>query len=487
MLLGIDLGTSSVKVSLVEVSSRRTLASATFPEREAPIISLQPGWAEQNPNEWWTYTLAALQLLKKQHEFSAVKAVGIAYQMHGLVLVDRERNALRNSIIWCDSRAVPYGDKAFQQIGAAKCLDTVLNSPGNFTAAKLAWVKDNEPEIFQRIYKVMLPGDFIAMKLTGEITSSSSGLSEAILWDFSNESIAAEVLDYFGFSHAMFPPVRSVFDVHGTMSAETSGLTGLPVGTPVSYKAGDQPNNALSLNVLQPGDVAVNAGTSGVIYAVADQPVADPLSRVNSFAHVNHSAEDTRIGVLLCINGAGITNKWVRSITGTTMSYDTLNQEAAGIPSGADGLMMFPFGNGAERMLQNRIVGASMLHLDYNKHTHAHVYRAGLEGVAFAFRYGLEILKENGIVPTVVRAGHANMFLSDVFTGCFVNTTGLPLELYDNDGSTGAAIGAGIGAGMFNSEDAFYAHRPLRSIIPDKTTVYDALYERWKTQLNKLL
>jgi len=489
LLLGIDLGTSSIKVSIVDAATSNVLVSATYPEVETPIVSRQAGWAEQCPEVWWENVQ---QAILKAHSTGGydpadIAAIGIAYQMHGLVVVDKQQRVLRDSIIWCDSRAVPYGEKAFERIGEARSLEHLLNSPGNFTAAKLAWVKEKEPAIYGKIDKVMLPGDFIAMRLTGEITTSISALSEGIFWDFLTDTLSEDVFSVFGFDRGLIPEVRALFAPHGFVRPEVAALLRLRLGIPVTYKAGDQPNNALSLNVMEPGEVAATAGTSGVIYGVSDQLTYDPGSRVNSFAHVNYSASARRMGVLLCINGTGILNRWIRDLMGGG-GYALLNAAAMGIGPGSAGLTVLPFGNGAERIFGNRIIGAQLLDIDLNIHGPAHVYRAGQEGIAFAFRYGLDIMRENGMNPSLIRAGRANMFLSPVFVEAFVNATGVPVELYNSDGSVGAALGAGIGAGIFrDGKAAFAGLRPLEWIVPSKGGKYEELYSRWRGKLEKFL
>jgi xylulokinase len=488
LLLGIDIGTSSVKVSVVDASTQQCITSAQYPETEAEIISLKSGWAEQNPDTWWAYLQHALMQANVSGKYNPkdIAAIGIAYQMHGLVVVNKQQLALRNSIIWCDSRAVPYGEKAFHSIGEEKCLSCLLNSPGNFTASKLAWLKENEPETFKQIYKIMLPGDFIAMRLTGEITTTPSALSEGIFWDFNNDEISKDVMRYFNFKSNLIPTVKDVFSTHGFVEESIADKLGLKHGIPVSYKAGDQLNNALSLNVMQPGEVAATAGTSGVIYAVADNLAFDKQSRINSFAHINHTKNKKRIGVLLCINGTGIMNSWMKKMIGTNKTYQQLNDEAATIADGSEGLQVFPFGNGAERMLNNKLVGSSINNIDLNKHTPAHLYRAAQEGIAYAFRYGLDIMRENNIEPKVIRAGKANMFLSDVFIDAFVNVCNVPVELYKNDGSIGAALGAGIGAKIFEDEKAAFKNmKPLKFIEPKEDHAYDTYYEKWKDRLNR--
>lgn len=490
LLLGIDVGTSSIKVSVVDAQTHQCLASAQYPETESAIITPQPGWAEQSPEMWWEHVQQAILKAHatRKYDPAAIGAIGIAYQMHGLVTIDAQQQSLRNSIIWCDSRAVSIGDKAFDAIGKKASLSHLLNSPGNFTASKLAWVKKNEPAVYKKIDKIMLPGDFIALKLTGEVTTSVSALSEGIFWDFKKERVSTAVMDYFRFNKSLIPDIQPVFAEHGKLKGSVAASLSLQPGIPVTYKAGDQPNNALSLNVLEPGEVAATAGTSGVIYGVSDKLTYDPQSRVNTFAHVNYTAAKKRLGVLLCINGTGILNRWVKNIFSPGFSYLHMNSEAQKVPVGSDGLRILPFGNGAERMLGNKMIGVHFQNIDLNLHSQAHLFRAVQEGIACAFRYGLDIMRENGMNPKVIRAGKANLFLSDLFVEAFVNTTNVPVELYNCDGSIGAAIGAGIGAGVFkNAKEAFKQMKPLAIITPTKKKEYDKVYKEWRILLEKQL
>ncbi|MFN8251635.1 MAG: FGGY family carbohydrate kinase [Ferruginibacter sp.] len=490
LLLGMDLGTSSVKVSVTDAATGKVLSSAQYPEEEMAVTARQPGWAEQSPEQWWHNVQQAVLKVHASHQYDPadIKAIGISYQMHGLVVVDKTQQVLRDSIIWCDSRAVEMGNKAFDTIGHEKSLSHLLNSPGNFTASKLAWVKQNEPELYSKIDKIMLPGDFIAMKLTGEISTSISSLSEGVFWDFKNESLSADVLNHYGIDTSLIPPVKDVFSNHGQIKKDTASALQLSDQVIVAYKAGDQPNNALSLNVLEPGEVAATAGTSGVVYGVTDTLAYDVKSRVNTFAHVNYTAQQKRLGVLLCINGTGILNRWIKNIAGNAYSYSQMNEMAAAIAPGSEGVSMLPFGNGAERLLENKFLKGHINNLDFNVHTPAHLFRAAQEGIAFAFRYGLDMMKENGMQPSVIRAGRANMFLSDVFASSFVNATQVPVELYNCDGSVGAAIGAGMGAGIYaTAKDAFKNFSPIKTIAPAAAKLYDELYGSWKENLDKML
>mgnify|MGYP002732074873 FL=1 len=486
-LLGYDIGSSSVKASLVDALTGKCVASAFYPKSEAAIIAVKPGWAEQEPSSWWeNLKLATADIMAASAaDPKDIKAIGISYQMHGLVCVDKDQNVLRPSIIWCDSRAVPYGQKAFDQIGHENCLSHLLNSPGNFTASKLAWVKENEPELYAKIYKIMLPGDYIAMKLSGEICTTISGLSEGMLWDFAEGAPAQLLLDYYGIDRSLIADIKPTFSEQGRVSAAAAAELGLAEGTPITYRAGDQPNNALSLNVFNPGEIASTAGTSGVVYGVLGEVNYDPKSRVNTFAHVNHTPEQTRLGVLLCINGTGILNSWMkRNVAPEGISYAQMNDLAAQAPIGSAGVSIMPFGNGAERMLENKEVGSSIHGVNFNVHDKSHLLRAAQEGIVFSFKYGIEVMEQMGMNVNKIHAGHANMFLSPIFRETLAGVSGAVIELYDTDGSVGAAKGAGIGAGIYkDNTEAFATLEKLAVIEPANTAEYTEAYETWKSRL----
>ena len=492
LLLGYDIGTSSVKASLVDAQTGQTVASAQYPDSEASIIAKQPGWAEQEPEMWWDELKQATARVatKAGGSLADVAAIGISYQMHGLVCVDKAGKPLRPSIIWCDGRAVPYGNAAFEAIGGDKCLEHLLNSPGNFTAAKLAWVKENEPDVFAKIDKIMLPGDYIAMRLSGgDKKTTVSGLSEGMFWDFKNNEVSKDVMNYFGFSENLIAEIVPTFSVQSTVCQAIADALGIPVGTPISYRGGDQPNNALSLNVMKPGEIAATGGTSGVVYGVLGEVNYDKLSRVNTFAHVNHGEGGaTRLGVLLCINGTGILNAWMRrTVAPEGMSYPEMNDLAETAPIGADGLTVIPFGNGAERVLQNENVGASIHGINFNIHKKAFLIRAAHEGIAFSFAYGMQIMKDMGMEISTIKAGHANMFLSPLFCRTLASVTGATIELYETDGSVGAAYGAGIGAGIYkDSDEAFKTLNHMATIKPEADCApYKAAYDLWVKRLGK--
>ncbi len=491
-LLGIDIGSSSVKTAIIEINTGKLAATAFSPAEEMPIEAPKTGFAEQDPDRWWQELQQALQKLRQQVPFQGdeVAAIGISYQMHGLVCVDNAGQPLRPSIIWCDGRAVTYGNKAFEDLGHDFCLSNFLNSPGNFTASKLKWVKENEPGIYKKIHKIMLPGDYIALRLTGEATTTVSGLSEGILWNFKTNTIASELLQYYGIDENRLSTIVPTFGEQGRLTSEAAALLNLKAGTPVSYRAGDQPNNAYSLNVLQPGEVAATAGTSGVVYGVTDKVEYDPQSRVNTFVHVSHTEAEPRYGILLCVNGTGILNSWCRKNFFANASYADMNAAAAAIPPGADGLSFFPFGNGAERVLENKDLGAQLQGLQFNRHHRGHVARAAQEGIVFSLQYGMEIMQQMGMQLKNIRAGYANMFLSEVFGSVFANTTGCTVELYNTDGAAGAARAAGVGAGIYpDFVSCFTGMNVIKKLEPEKALQdqYKDIYGQWKHRLQQQL
>lgn len=490
-LLGLDIGSSSVKASIINAATGKCLGSAFYPKQEMKITAKKSGWAEQAPQMWWDNLKMALKeaTTKAEIEAQSIEAIGISYQMHGLVMVDKNQQVLRPSIIWCDSRAVKIGAKALEEIGQDKCLENLLNSPGNFTASKLKWVKENEPALYEKIDKIMLPGDFISMKLTGEINTTISGLSEGIFWNFKENRVADFLLDYYGFSKSFIPDVIPTFSEHGQLLASTASELGLKAGIKIAYRAGDQPNNAFSLNVINPGEIAATAGTSGVVYGVSDEIKYDKYSRVNTFAHVNHTQQNNRLGVLLCVNGTGIMNSWLKKNVASDLSYEEMNDLAANIPIGAEGVDILPFGNGAERLLQNKDIGCIVSGLSFNVHNRGHLLRAAQEGIVFAFKYGMDLMQDIGIKPSVIRAGNANMFLSPIFRDTLAGITGATIELYNTDGAQGAARGAGVGAGIYKSfDEAFSALEKLKVIEPNpsKENEYKTAYDCWFNSLSQI-
>jgi xylulokinase len=491
-LIGYDIGSSSIKAALVDVATNETVAITKSPNTELEIIAHQTGWAEQSPETWWQHLcLATKELLSRNNIASTdIKAVGIAYQMHGLVAVDEQQKVVRPAIIWCDSRAVEIGNAAFAAIGETQCLTNFLNSPGNFTASKLKWVKDHEPNLYETIDKILLPGDYIAMRLTGEITTTASGLSEGVLWDFQKNDVADILLKHYGIDASLIPNISPTFANQGQISAAGAAATGLAVGTPVTYRAGDQPNNALCLNVLNPGEVAATGGTSGVVYGVVDRVTHDSKTRVNSFAHVNHSAAAPRIGVLLCINGAGIQYAWLQQQIGNSaLSYPEMEQLAASVPVGADGLRILPFGNGAERMLNNKNIHAHWMNLNFNIHKQPHLYRAALEGIAFSFVYGMEVFNEMQMNVSAMRVGNDNLFRSNVFSNTIATLANTTIDVRDTTGAVGAAKASGVAIGAYGSaREAVENVQSVAQFEPQgNRSAYQAAYQDWKKTVERFL
>lgn len=491
--LGYDIGSSSIKAALVDVNTGKTIHITQYPKTEMEMIAHQEGWAEQDPEVWWQAVIKSTNELLAHGDIDNkdITSIGISYQMHGLVCVDKDQNVLRPSIIWCDSRAVGIGDEALTDLGDDYCLGHLLNSPGNFTASKLKWVQEHEPEVFAKIDKVMLPGDYIAMKLTGEISTTISGLSEGMMWDFQEQAVATRLLDHYGIPTSMIPEISSTFSIQGKTSSSGSKQTGIAEGTLVTYRAGDQPNNALSLGVFEPGQVAATGGTSGVVYGISDQLAYDAQSRVNGFAHVNHTNDTNRIGQLLCINGAGSQYAWTRQqIAAAGISYPQMEAEIAEINVGSDGLYLLPFGNGAERMLNNKLIGAQMSNIQFNIHSRSHMYRAALEGIAFSFVYGIAVLKDLGIDPSTMRVGNDNLFQSEVFSMTIANLLGSQIDMIDTTGAVGAAKASAVATGHFSSpSEAIASTQPIKTYHPDSSenSAYVEAYENWKTYLTKAL
>ncbi|MCF8374451.1 MAG: carbohydrate kinase [Bacteroidales bacterium] len=488
-LLGLDIGSSSVKAALIDADNGRCLEQAQAPRGDMKIDAPHIGWAEQDPDCWWQNVLRAAREVIHDSGLDPgrIKTIGISYQMHGLVLINKKKELLRPSILWCDSRAAEIGKTAFNDLGPKFCLEHLLNSPGNFTASKLKWVKDNEPDIYEQIYKVLLPGDYIAMKLTGEVQTTASGLSEAILWDFEENKIASFLLKQYGLDPALIPEIVPTFGIQGVLNQEAAEELGLLEGTPVSYRAGDQPNNAFSLNVLNPGEMAATAGTSGVVYGVSDTLKFDPLSRVNTFMHVNNKPATPRLGVLLCVNGTGILNSWLKNnVANDNFYYDDINKLTSSIPIGSDGLVVLPFGNGAERMFQDKEIHSHISGLEFNVHTRSHIFRAAHEGIAFALNFGMNIMTSMGMNTSLIRAAKANIFLSPIFRETLAGISGATIELFNTDGAQGAARAAGLGAGIYhNEEEAFTGLVKSEIIRPDHKRIqeYQDAYEKWKNEL----
>jgi len=464
-LLGFDIGSSSVKATLVNAENIDENYHGQSPKTEMRITAKQSSWAEQDPNLWWEHVVkSCLEVLAASKISSSdIASIGIAYQMHGLVCINEMGAILRDAIIWCDSRAVDIGEKCFKSLGSDYCLNHLLNSPGNFTASKLAWLAENEAATYERIHKIMLPGDYIAWKMTGKIQTTISGLSEGVFWDFKRNDISEVLLEDLNIDRELLPDIVENFTTQGRLTEEAANQLGLTVGIPITYRAGDQPNNALSLNVLKPGQVAATGGTSGVVYALTDKARADEKSRINAY-------------------------RWIKEQFGAE-SYSAMEQQAERIPVGSEGLRILPFGNGAERLLENLETGAQINNLQLNIHKAGHFYRAGLESIAFAFAYGLEMMMPLMGETDTIRAGNDNLFQSDVFSTTLATILDVEIEIIETTGSLGAAVASGINEGSVrNLEGKLSNLNKLKSYVPavDQKPYLEA-YELWRTDLKQFL
>ena len=334
----------------------------------------------------------------------------------------------------------------------------------------------------------MLPGDFIAYKLTGEINTTRNGLAEGILWDYKNNTPANWLLEHYGIDKKLTPELVDNFTNQGLTNSKSSNETGLNIGVPITYRAGDQPNNALSLNVFDDGEVAASGGTSGVIYSITNNLSSKEPSRINHFAHVNYSDKNKSVGKLLCINGAGIQYRWLRNHS-VEDSYEKMNEMASKISVGSDGISVIPFGNGAERMLNNKNIGTHLCNINLNKHTHGHLYRSSLEGIAFSFMYGMEILKKDNASINVIRAGNDNLFRSKIFANTVSTLIGHEIEIYNTTGAFGAARASGVMNNDLSSfREKITKNDHIMTFMPLKNkSEYEDAYLRWKRDLEGVL
>ncbi|MDC6351168.1 FGGY family carbohydrate kinase [Zeaxanthinibacter sp. PT1] len=486
--IGYDIGSSSIKAALVHAETGEKINLVQVPSVEMLIRIPEKGWAEQDPEQWYQYVCNATKILLKESTLrpEQIIGIGIAYQMHGLVLVDRAGAVLRPAIIWCDSRAVDIGDNALKTLGESYCQTHLLNSPGNFTLSRLRWVKEHEPGLYDQLYKWMLPGDYVAFRLSGEITTTVPGLSEAVAWDFKENEPAERLLEEYELSTVHIPDILPTFSLQGTVSANASLNTGLAAGTPILYRAGDQPNNALSLDVLEPGEIACTGGTSGVLYGVTDKCEALLNSGINSFAHVNHTAIKNRIGKLLCINGTGIQYRWLKNILNAS-SYKQMDEWAGQVPAGSEGLIVLPFGNGAERMLQNRNPGTSLSNIDLNRHDQRHLCRATLEGIAFAFAYGMKLLQAEGADANLLRTGNDNLFRSTIFSTTLASLLQKEIHLYDTTGAVGAARACVVHQkdwDVFKKDKFAPTHIHTYEPVKPQQEILNKAYSQWALMLD---
>lgn len=469
--LGIDVGTSSVKVSIVGEDGV-ILASATAPaSSERAINSPNPNWAEQNPEDWWEDAQQAILNLPLEARLQ-VEAIGIAYQMHGLVLVDSQFQPVRPSIIWCDGRNIQESQILAESLGLDALENRLLNKPGTLTLAKLAWVAEHEPETLAKAHTFGLPGDFIAYKLTGEWSTTKSGYSEMVGWDFGASIPFEEGFRKAGWKLPL-PEARPNLEEGAPIQKVIAEKLGLPPSARVTYRAGDQPNNAFGLGVLQQGETAISAGTSGVLYGIGDSSPG-LHEGINRFLHVN-----SQIGVLMCLNGVGSALAFARRTWFQNQSYEALS-ELASQANPENCPYFFPFGNGAERILSERAF-SGFTELDFNRHNLPELARSVFEGIAFAYRLGSEKMEKAGCLSKVVNGTESGLLKSSFFAQLLANELQVELILSEGDGSTAAARGAALGIKKILPKPA-----PLKRYLPTSPANHER-FSHWHKILEKFL
>ncbi len=455
-LLGLDLGTTGVKAALFATDDGRVIADAFF---DYPLYHPHPGWAEQNPAEWWQATIAAIRAClavgaTRGAQAADVRGVGLSGQMHGVVLLDEQQQVLRPCIIWADQRSDAQCRWITERVGASKLIDYVSNPAlTGFTAPKLLWVRDNEPELFARARKLLLPKDYIRYLLTGVQAMEISDAAGTCLLDVKHGVWSQEVLKALELDPALLPPVVPADAASGTITAEVAALTGLPVGTPVAGGGADNACGAVGNGVVVPGLALVSVGTSGIVLAYANTPQVDtsgPVPRVHTFNHAVPNAWYL-MGVT---QGAGLSLRWVRDNIGLpeqalerwtgTDAYTTLEKEAQSVPPGCDGLIFLPYLQGERTPHLDAYARGGWIGLTAS-HDRRHLVRSVLEGVAFSLKDCFAIIREQGLRLDQLRAtgGGAK---SPLWRQIIADVLGV--ELVTTNATEGPAFGAALLAGV---------------------------------------
>lgn len=477
--LGIDVGTGGTRAIIID-GAGQIVASETI--EHIPFASPQTGWAEQDPDDWWRASVAAIRAVLSHNNIThdSIAAIGLSGQMHGAVLLDADDKLLRPSIIWCDQRSEAQCQQLTEQIGASRLIELTCNPAlTGFTLPKILWVKDNEPEHWRRMRSVLLPKDYIRLRLTGDKAIDVADASGTLLLDVSARQWSREMLDAAGINDSVLPRLFESPEITGTVSQAAAELTGLRAGTPVVAGAGDQAAGAVGMGIVKPGSVSATIGTSGVVFAATNNPALDPKGRVHTFCH----AIPNRWHVMGVTQGAGLSLRWFRDQFGFA-SYDQLTAEAADVPAGANNLLWAPY-----------LMGERTPHLDPNaraalvgltaSHTRAHVVRAILEGVAFSLRDSLEIFRDMNVPVESIRLGGGGarsklwrQIQADVYAHA------VDIVQAEEGAAYGAALLAGVGGGLWQSVDHACADvvRVVDRIEPDATAVkvLEPLYRSYR-------
>ena len=453
-VIGIDVGTGGTRAVLVDEKGA-VLASATH--EHLPFASPQNGWAEQDPHDWWN---ACKQALGKLLEESAVQkteiaAIGLTGQMHGAVLLDENDEVLRHALIWCDQRTQEECDELDKTVGTKRLVELTSNPAlTNFTLTKLMWVRTHEPEIWKRFRSFLLPKDYIRLQLTGVRATDVSDASGTLLLDVANRRWSQEMLKATRLDARCLPQLFESQQVVGTITAHAALETGLAEGTPVVAGAGDQAAGAIGMGIVKAGDVSATIGTSGVVFAATDQPFLDPQGRLHTFCH----AIPNRWHVMGVTQAAGLSLRWFRDtfgiVNGVTESpYESLSREASAIPAGADGVLWAPYLMGERTPHLDSEVRGALIGLAAS-HGRGHIIRAILEGVAFSLKDTLTIFAEIGVPVNDIRLGGGGA-LSPLWRQIQADVYAKPVsQLKAEQGAAhGAAVLAGVGAGLWTSVD----------------------------------
>jgi xylulokinase len=486
-LIGIDIGTSGTKVIAIDEDGR--LAASASAEYE--LLTPRPLWAEQRAEDWWDATCSCLQKITAQIPAEEVAGVGLSGQMHGLVMLDAQHQVLRPAILWCDQRTQEQCDYITQAVGketlVAETCNPVLTG---FTAPKIIWARDHEPEVYERARQFLLPKDYVRFKLTGEFATEVSDASGTSLLNVPERNWSRKVLSALQIDPAHLPKVYESFEVSGRISAAGAQATGLKEGTPVVGGGGDQAAGAVGNGIVQSGIISVTTGTSGVVFAFADTPAIDPALRVHTFCHAVPNKWHV-MGVML---SAGGSLRWYRDTLGAPENrvaklmgvdpYELISREAATVSAGSEGLVFLPYLTGERTPHPDPQARGAWAGLTV-RHTKAHMARAVMEGVAFGLRDSLEILKDMGVSIGNVRASGGGA-RSDVWRQIQADVFNLPLSTINSDQgpALGAALLAGVGAGVYASiEEACSTVVKVVSTTPvqrESAEVYEKYYEVYR-------
>lgn len=480
-ILGLDIGTSAVKALLMDQEGKIAAENS----EEYPLFTPNPGWAEQNPIDWWQATQKVIKnlLIENKIDKDKIKAVSFSGQMHSSVFLDRQNKVIRKAILWSDTRTSAECKEIYQKVGGVEKLAKLVSNPAleGFTAPKILWLKNNEPENYQKLAKVLLPKDYIRFMLTGEMGMDISDAAGTLLCDIKSGKWSQEIIDLLELKRDILPPLLKSITVVGNVSQTAAELTGLAITTKVIAGGADNACGAVGSGIIKPGRVMASLGSSGVVVAQTDQPEADPAGRIHLF---NHAVPDSyyMMGVMLA---AGMSFKWLKeSLFADQLDYDSLNQKAAAVPAGSEGLIFLPYLYG-ERTPHADADARGVFFGISGKHQQGHFIRSVMEGVTFGLRDSLELISERGIEFEEIRligGGSQSKLWQQITADIF----GYPISLLniEQGPAFGAAIIAGIGAGIF-ADFASIVEKLVKVVniiepIPENVAYYNEKYSIYR-------